>query len=148
LSKKVPTNWIGLPDNFNVKEWEGFVYLVRNTLTGQGYIGRKYFWAKTRQKVKGRTRRKRIVKESDWRFYKSSSEELKRDISRLGLGVFEFHVLSLHRTRGETNYCEVKEQFVRDVLYSKLPSGEYEYLNNCILSRYHRHRNYLTNTEE
>ena len=142
------TPWQGLPDNFTPVGYEGFVYLVVNTLTQQRYIGRKYFWAKTRKKVKGRKRRKLSVQESDWRFYKSSSEELKEDISRLGLAVFEFHVLSLHKTRGATNYHEVREQFVRDVLYSKLPNGDYEYLNNCILSRYYRHRNYLTSEED
>jgi hypothetical protein len=138
MTKKVLTDWMNIPESFSPEAYEGFVYLVVNTITKQQYVGRKYFWSKTKVKVKGSTRRKLKVKESDWRYYKSSSDELKADIETFGLAAFEFSILSLHETRAETNYTEVKEQFVRDVLYAVLPSGEYAYLNKCILNRYYR----------
>lgn len=140
MTKKVLTDWMNLPTDFCPTEYAGFVYLVVNTLTKQQYVGKKFFWSKTKVKVKGSTRRKLKTKESDWRYYKSSSDELKADIASFGLDVFEFSILSLHKTRAETNYTEVKEQFVRDVLNATLPNGEYEYLNKCILNRYYRNK--------
>ena len=135
--KKVLTDWKGLPKDFSPEDFEGFVYLIVNTLTDQKYIGKKYFWSVTKKKVKGQKRRKIEKKESDWRFYKSSCDELKQDIDKLGLKYFEFYILTLHKTRAETNYQEVKEQFIRDVLYSKI-NKEYEYYNSNILNRYFR----------
>lgn len=129
-----PTKWIGIPQC--IDGYEGFVYLVTNKLTGRMYVGRKYFTSKTRVKVKGSLRKKRKTSESNWRHYKTSCQELKDDISNLGLDSFEFRILHLCRTRAETNYLEVKEQFARDVLNSKLSSGEDAYYNGNIMSRY------------
>ena len=142
MSKKIKvlTNWTGLPDNFKIEEYEGFVYLIVNTLTDKKYIGRKYFWSITKKKVAGQKRRKVSKKESDWKYYKSSSKDLKKDIKEFGVENFTFKILSLQKTRGMTNYTETKEQFTRDVLYSLLPDGEYEYYNSNILSRYYRLR--------
>lgn len=141
--KKTQTPWLGIPLDFTPVGLEGFVYEVVCVQSQKRYIGRKYFMAKTSKKVKtakGKLskKKKRCVKESDWRVYKSSSDELKAEIARLGIDAFTFTILSLHRTRAETNYEEVRQQFLRDVLYSKLPNGEYEYFNYCILNRYWR----------
>lgn len=118
--------------------FEGFVYLVVNLLTNRKYIGRKYFWAKTRKKVKGRKNRKLTVKESDWRSYKSSSDDLKADIAKYGEASFQFTILEMFKTRAQTNYAEIRQQFIRDVLYSKLDSGDFAYYNTNILGRYYR----------
>ncbi len=134
---KVLTDWKNLPSNFKVEDFEGFVYLIVNTLTGMQYIGRKYFWSVTKKKVPGKSRRKVTKSESDWRYYESSCLALKEDIKKLGKENFEFYILSLHKTRGETNYTEIKEQFQRDVLYAK-KKGKYLYYNTNILSRYFR----------
>jgi hypothetical protein len=138
--KKVLTHWIGIPEDFSPEGLSGFVYLIVNTLSNKKYVGRKYLWSKTSCKIKGKSRRKRTVKESDWRTYKSSSDDLKADIARLGPDAFTFAILSIHKTRAEVNYAEVKEQFSRDVLYAKLPDGNFEYYNSCILNRYYRKR--------
>lgn len=124
------TPWLGLPKNFNPSEFEGFVYLITCLKTNKKYIGRKYFW-------KGRPRKK-ARKESDWQYYKSSSLDLIRDIELSGIESFRFEILTVCKTRAETNYTEIREQFIRDVLYSLLPSGEYEYYNGCVLNRYYR----------
>ena len=65
-------------DESLIKGHEGFVYLIRNELTGQKYLGRKYF-ASVR-KVKGKTRRQRF--ESDWRDYWSSSDVVKEEVKK------------------------------------------------------------------
>ncbi len=140
MTKKTLTPWLGISSDFSPEGLAGFVYMVVNVLTKRRYIGRKYFTAKTSKKVRGRKRRQRTYKESDWRYYKSSSEDLKADIARLGPEAFEFSILSLHKTRAETNYEETRQHFIRDVLYAKLLSGEYEFYNTCILHRYWRKR--------
>ncbi len=138
--KKVLTNWTGIPKDFSPEGLEGFVYLIVNTLTDKKYIGKKFFWSKRRLKVKGKKRRKIRITESDWKYYKSSSLDLKADIEEFKEENFTFTILSLHKTRGATNYTEVKEQFIRDVLYSKI-NGDYEYYNTNILGRYYRRIN-------
>ena len=138
MKKKVLTPWTGITEDFTPEDLAGFIYCVENTLTHRKYIGKKSLWSKLRKKVKGRKRRKLCVKESDWRFYKSSSLELKEDILRLGLSSFKFSVLSFHRTRAQMNYAETKELFQRDVLHSVLPDGSFEYYNGNILGKYYR----------
>lgn len=134
------TDWIGLPQDFDPLRWAAFCYLVVHIPSQRKYVGKKVFWSRRKVKQKGKKRRKLVVKESDWRTYKSSSDELKADIKKYGEENFEFHILSLHKTRAECNYTEVEEQFLRDVLYAKLPNGEFEYYNHCILARYYRSR--------
>lgn len=97
------------PDKF-----AGFVYLITNKLDGRRYIGRKYFWSIRKQK--GKKRRQRS--ESDWREYYGSSQELLADIEKLGEENFERRILSLHTTRGDVNYEEVRQQFLLGVLES------------------------------
>ena len=128
--------WIGLPENFNYEEYAGFVYLITNLITNRKYIGRKYFSSTTRKKVEGRKNRKITIKESDWKSYNSSCKDLKEDIEFLGIDNFSFRILSVHKTKGETNYEEVAQQFKRDVLKSVLSCGTREYYNSNILSRY------------
>lgn len=110
----------------------GFVYLITNTVSGRRYIGRKYFYSL--RKVKGK--KKRVRKESDWKKYYGSSKLLKEDVLQLGTHSFTREILSIHNSRGQVNYNEAKQQFVREVLESTLPSGERAYYNDNIMSRY------------
>ena len=104
----------------------GFVYIIRNKQTGRKYIGRKYFWSI--RKVKGKTRRQRF--ESDWKEYYGSSEDLNRDVEILGKQAFIRQIMSLHLTRGGTNYEEVKQQYIHEVLESD------DYYNTSIGGKY------------
>lgn len=140
MSKETLTPWEGIPPDFDPEAWEGFIYLIINKVNNRKYIGRKYLWSTRKTKVRGSKRKKRLTKISDWTTYISSSDELKHDIAQLGITRFQFIILSFYKTKGQTNYAEVKEQFIRDVLYSKLPNGEFEYYNSCILNRYYRRK--------
>jgi|DEB0MinimDraft_10_1074344.scaffolds.fasta_scaffold00598_9 hypothetical protein len=99
----------------------GFVYMIVNMLTGQKYIGRKYFYSTRRksltakQKREGKKRRTRVTKESNWREYMGSSKTLLADIERLGKTNFEFKILIFGETKGQVNYLEMKMQFLHDV---------------------------------
>lgn len=136
---KKPTPWVFEGKfiselNTPTEDYAGFVYLIEHIQTGRKYIGRKYFHAHTRVKVAGRKNRKRKVKESDWRHYKSSCIPLKKEIEEQGVDKFRFTILSLHATRAQTNYEETKQLFVNGVLER---DGFY---NEHILSRYYRQK--------
>lgn len=112
-------------------EYYGFVYLIVNTTNNRKYIGKKFFWTSKRKQVN--KVRKRYKIESDWKEYWSSSEELKADVNRLGKENFTREILHLCKTKGVTNYLEVKEQIVREVLENKE-----EWYNTWIMVRVNR----------
>ncbi len=125
--------WHNVPDDPD--DWYGFTYLIVNEITGQRYIGRKYFHS---------YRKGKRVKQSNWKTYTSSSKEVNADIKELGIDNFSFYILDCYRTRQEVNYAEVEQQVIKDVLRSKTPTGEFEYYNSNIMSRFFRQKEYGT----
>lgn len=113
-------------DESLAREHYGFIYQITNLLTGRLYIGRKYFYSK----------KKRKLKESDWRDYYGSCDELLQDIQTLGVTNFRREILSLHTTRGLVNYHENVQLFSRNVLFAKDDEGGRMYYNSNIMSRY------------
>ena len=62
-------------------DYEGFVYLITNTTTGQKYIGKKLAKFKTtKPPLKGKKNKRRGTKESDWKTYWGSSDRLNADV--------------------------------------------------------------------
>ena len=105
----------------------GYVYRITNLQTGKQYIGRKYFT----QRRKPRGGKRKVTSESDWKSYYGSSKELKDDVKRLGRSVFKREIISLHLTKGWTNYEETRQLFLNNVL-----SEDENYYNSNILGRY------------
>ena len=98
-------------------DYEGFVYLITNTTTGQIYIGKKLAKFKTtKPPLKGKKNKRRGTKESDWREYYGSSDRLNADVATLGEDKFTREILYLCKGRGELSYIEAREQFDRRVL--------------------------------
>lgn len=105
------------PDETFLKEYVGFVYLITEKETNKKYIGKKFFWSKRRlPPLKGKTRKRTVVKESDWKTYYGSSEELKMLVESKGGEGYHREILRLCKTKGECSYYEAKEQFDHDVL--------------------------------
>ena len=129
-------HWNNLPDDFNIDEWFGFVYLITHIESNRKYIGKKQLHSYTRKKVAGRKNRKRVVKESKWKEYTGSCAELNEDIKQLGKYQFSFEVLKLCKTRGELTFSEVEYQFKRDVLSECLETGTRSYYNANIMNRW------------
>jgi len=95
-------------------QYNAFVYLITNIVSGRQYIGLKLTkFAKTKQ-VKGKKKKYKV--ESDWREYWSSSEELQRDVEQLGESCFKREILYFCLNKGSANYLEAREQFDRRVL--------------------------------
>ena len=60
--------------------------------------------------------RRKVKQESDWRKYYGSCPELKEDIKKFGKENFKREILSLHDTKGKTNFEETKQLFLNEVL--------------------------------
>ena len=118
----------------DINDQFGFVYCITNNKNGRKYIGRKYFW-KFRTP---RGKKRKVKSESDWKKYYGSSEELKEEIGKLGRENFSRTILSLHNTKGKTNFEETRQLFVHGVLTEQLDDGTPKYYNSNILSRYFR----------
>lgn len=119
-------------------EYYGFIYLITNLKTGQKYIGRKFFTKAGTYQKKGKKRK--IRKESDWKDYWSSCEELIADVAKYGQKNFTREIVRLCKGLGECKYQETQAQFLSStsVLTEKLPSGLPAYYNANICVKYTR----------
>ena len=110
-------NLIFEPTEDELGKYVGFVYLITERDTGKKYIGKKFFWSKRRlPPLKGKSRKRTVVKESDWKDYYGSSETLKILVEHKGGEAYYREILHLCEPKGECSYLEAKEQFLRDVL--------------------------------
>ena len=135
--------WLYQNTNFtsdDIDDKFGFVYCITNNKNGRQYIGRKYFWKFRTPKGKKR----KVKSESDWKNYYGSCPELKEEIQQLGKQNFSRVILSLHNTKGQTNFEETRQLFVKGVLTESLGDGTPKYYNSNILSRYFRKDYYET----
>ena len=83
-------------------------------------------WSKRRlPPLKGKKRKRVQVKESDWKDYYGSNEEVKDLVEAHGGDRFIRRVLRLCKTKGELSYYEAKEQFDRDVLFDPMYYNEF-----------------------
>ena len=125
----------------DILDYFGFVYLIDCDTTGRKYIGRKYFWSFRTPKGKSR----KVKSESDWKKYYGSCPELKEDVEKYGRESFGRTILSLHKTKGKTNFEETRQLFTNGVLTEALDSGTPAFYNSNILNRYFRKEYYGNN---
>ena len=118
----------------DIGDYFGFVYLITNKSNGRRYIGRKYLWQFRTPKGKKR----KVKSESDWKNYYGSCPELKEDIIKFGRENFSRTILSLHKTKGKTNFGETSQLFKNDVLTESLDNGDPAFYNGNILGRFYR----------
>ena len=109
------------------EESYGFIYIITNLITNKKYIGKKQMVSKrTKPPLKGKTRKRICMVESDWKTYVSSSNDLVKDIETIGKDKFKFEILRFCNNKSQLSYYEAKEQFDREVLLKE------EYYNGLI----------------
>jgi hypothetical protein len=111
----------------------GFVYEVTYLKEGKKYIGKKILEVKRKlPPLKGKKRVRRIVKESDWKKYYGSNEEIKKLISEGGEGQFKREILEFAFSKVQLTYLETRYQFDRRVLERD------DYFNSNILGKFYK----------
>ena len=95
----------------------GFIYEITNLANSKKYIGKKQCKSKLKRKpLKGKKNKRIEIKESDWKTYTSSSNELNEDIKKLGKTNFVFKILKTCNSKWELAYFEICEQIKNNVL--------------------------------
>jgi hypothetical protein len=126
----------------DIQDYFGFVYLIECPATNRRYIGRKYFWSFRTPRGKKR----KVKSESDWKKYYGSCPELKEDVDKYGRESFSRTIISLHKTKGKTNFEETRQLFKNNVLTESLDNGVPVFYNSNILNRYFR-KDYYGNSD-
>jgi hypothetical protein len=112
------------------EETFGFIYEITNNVTGKKYIGKKQCQSRIKRKpLKGKKRNRIDFKESDWKTYTSSSNDLNEEIQKYGKDKFVFKILRTCDSKWALAYFEIKEQIDKDVLFKE------EYHNGIINCR-------------
>lgn len=114
-------------------EHYGFVYVIKNNVTGRMYAGKKVLWSKrTLPPLKGKTRKRIVIKPSDWMKYWGSSKVVQAEIEKYGLENFSREIIGLYPDKRETNYAELRFQIMHNVLDAVDENGERIWYNENI----------------
>ncbi len=115
----------------------GFIYRITNKHNNRMYIGKKQCKSTVKKKpLKGKTRRRYVEKETDWKCYTSSSTNVNEDIAQYGKEEFLFEIIRWCKSKFELAYFEAKIQFDEEVLLKE------EYYNGIINLRVSKPKNY------
>lgn len=117
----------------DIEGYVAFVYIITNLVDNKRYIGKKNLTKVRRKAVKGKTRKKKIKSESDWKSYYGSNLMLLADVDRLGKDKFEREIVKLCKSKGTANYWEAKLQMQHEVL--EKPN---EFYNEWVFVKVHR----------
>jgi len=116
-----------------IESYVGFIYCITDLRNNKKYLGKKLFVSTRRlAPLKGKTRKRVVKKESDWKDYFGSSEEVKLLVEELGRDNFKREILHLCNAKGEMGYLELYEQMKRHALLSD------EYYNGIVQAKIHR----------
>ena len=111
----------------------GFIYEVIHNPTGRKYLGKKVLqFNRTLPPLKGQKRKRKAVKESDWKTYYGSHAEIKGLIKEGKQEEFTREILQFVPTKKLLTYFECKYLFINEVLEHK------EYINDNILAKFYR----------
>lgn len=112
----------------------GFVYEVTHTPTGKKYVGKKQLMMnRTLPPLKGQKRKRKVVKEGDWKTYYGSQSDIKLLLKEGSSLDFSRKILNFVPSKKLLTYYETKYLFERGVL--EKPD---EYLNDNILGKFYR----------
>ena len=120
----------------------GFIYELTQISTGKKYIGKKNLYSyRTLPPLKGQKRKRKVVKESDWKNYYGSQSDVK-NLVKENKKDFSREILMFVKSKKLLTYWETKYLFMRGVI-----EKDSMYLNDNIEGRYFR-RDFLTEDEK
>jgi hypothetical protein len=112
----------------------GFIYEVTHIPTGRKYIGKKQLMMnRTLPPLKGQKRKRKVVKEGDWKTYYGSQKEIKALLKEGSALDFSRIILNFVPSKKLLTYYELKFLFAKGVL-----EPESNYLNDNISGRFFR----------
>lgn len=112
----------------------GFVYRVTHQPSGKHYIGKKVlYFNRTLPPLKGKKRRRRVVKESDWKTYYGSNTTIKQMIKEEKSDEFTREILVFVNRKKMLTYYETKFLFTEGVL-----ENPNKFFNDNILGKFFR----------
>lgn len=117
----------------------GFIYEVFHKPTGMKYLGKKVlYFNRTLPPLKGTKRKRKVVKESDWKTYFGSHPKIKELLTECKnkneWQVWEKRILEICKTKKELTYYECKFLFINEVLENR----SHQYINDNILGKFYR----------
>ena len=111
----------------------GFIYEVVHQPTGRKYIGKKVLeFNRTLPPLKGTKRKRKVVKESDWKTYYGSHKEILGLIKEGKQEEFTREILQYVPSKKLLTYFECKYLFIKEVLEGN------NYINDNILAKFYR----------
>lgn len=115
LSESPPWGYNGsLSRQMNdTKNYLGFVYKITNVKTGRFYIGQKKFWVGNKPPTSYKNKK---VKESNWKQYWSSCNELNKELVQKGTTNFFREILGVYKNKWDMSYNELTLQLKYNVL--------------------------------
>lgn len=128
---------------FNTDDYYGYVYMTTNLENGRKYIGKKIFKHTINKKLgkkelaalptqRGRTpSKKKVIKESDWKTYYGSADEVKQWAKSTSSDKLIRVILRLCHSSKELTYYETKYLFDYDVL-----TNDTVWVNSNILGKF------------
>jgi hypothetical protein len=119
----------------------GFIYVVTHTPTKRKYLGKKQLMS-VQKKALGKkelalitdgraSKKKTVIKESDWKTYHGSHAEIKQLIKDKKHLEFTREILTFVPTKKLLTYYETKYLFINEVLET-----QNEYINDNILGKF------------
>lgn len=127
---------VTLPEDFEENPPLGFVYRIENKETGKFYIGqKKIIKVEKRPPLKGKVRKRKIIKQSDWKTYYGSSNDLKNDVKTLGEDKFKFTIIRFCDSKWECSYWELYHQMHNHVLFRE---DSYNGIINVRISKFQK----------
>lgn len=96
----------------------GFVYRITEIESGRSYIGQKKITTiETRPPLKGYIRKRKFIKQTDWRTYCGSSTEVKLAVVKKGEKAFKFEILCFTDSKWMLSYLELWFQMKEGVMF-------------------------------
>jgi hypothetical protein len=105
-----------------------FIYKITRISDGKFYIGKKSLYSHrtkpltkkelSEQADKRKSKKKKVVLESDWKTYYGSDVELKQEVKSLGGEQYRREILHFCRSKKQATYQELRHQVLNGCLES------------------------------